>query len=525
MEADRRRLVVAHLSRQRAAEQRTRIGALVAELRAFYHPKQAAFFTSSAKRRATRKTRRAGATSGGCRELLARCLEHAGYRATYVATTRGEARQRAWESDTRSGLVDLVRHHGTAVAGGSVEAYTICGVTVEVRAAELALSFSNGSRVDLFGADDERAIHKQRGLAKHLYWVDEAQDFRYLGEFYRAVVAPSLADYDGECWLTGTPSRDLAGMFYEVTRDDQPLPGWEVHAFAQVDNPHFGATPEERWARAAESARRENGWSEEDPDFQREYLGRWVASDARWVYAVHGVPAHQLVYAPQRLAADGFLDLRAAMRDLPGASEGRDYFVAMGCDLGTKDDFAVVLWAWSLRDPVLYELGAWKRPGLDYDEMAAYLVAARRQVVIGTVVADAGGGGKPAVMGWSKKWADRYQVPIIEATKPNKEVAINQLNADLRTGRIRLRDGSPLLREWLAHRWAPKRSATGRQVEDPATPNHCADAALYAHRETYAHRYRETPCAPDPGTAAWFQQEEEAMARLHCEPDDDDQPW
>jgi hypothetical protein len=522
-EADRRALAVAHVARLRAAEQRRRVAALAGELRAFYYPKQRDFFTSPAKRRATRKTRRAGATAGGCREVIARCLEHAGYRATYVATTRGEARQRAWESDTKSGFLDILRRYGTPMPVAGVEQLQLAGITVEVRAADLALEFSNGSRVNLFGADDARAINKQRGLAKHLYWIDEAQDFRFLAEMFKGVISPSLADFNGECWLTGTPSRDLAGMFFEVTRDEAPLPGWEVHAFAQVDNPHFGATPEERWQRAAESARIENGWSEDDPDFQREYLGRWVRSDARWVYAANAVPLHQLTYAPPRLAGDGFPDLRAALRDLPGYP-ARDYFLAMGADLGTRDDFALVIWAWSLRDPILYELASWKRPGLDYDEMAQFLMAARNQAVISTVVADAGGGGKPAVMGWSKKWVDRYQIPIIEATKPNKEVAIATLNTDIRTGRIKLREGSPLLTEWLAHRWAPKRSATGRQVEDPGTANHCADAALYAHRETFAHRYREAPCAPERGTAAWLQQEEAEMVRLHCEPDDES-PW
>lgn len=479
-----------------------------AELRSFYYPKQRAFFTSPHRRRATRKTRRAGASAGGCHELLARAIEHAGYRATYCNSTRAEVRSIAWESDTQNGLLDLLRRYGTPITGRATAWFRLGGVEVEVREQELALNFSNGSRIDSFAADDARAMDKVRGRAKHLFWIDEAQKFRFLGRFVYSVATPALADFEGEVWLTGTPDRDCAGLFYEVTNEEHPADGWEVHSMAVVDNPRFGATPEARWARTAAQALIDNGWTEDEPDFQREWLARWVREDARWVYAAHAVPRHELVYAPPRLAADGFPDLAAALADLPGAAEGREYFLAMGADLGTRDAFALVVWAWSLRDPVLYELASWKRTGLDYDAMAGYLRAVREQVVVGLVVADAGGGGKPAVMGWSAAWMDRYGVPIIEAIKTNKAIAINQLNTDTRRRRIRLREGSVLLEEWLAHRWAPLRSATGLPVEDPTTPNHASDAGLYAFRESYHHRYREPLPVPEVGSDAWLAAQE-----------------
>jgi hypothetical protein len=100
---------------------------------------------SKHKRKATRKTRRAGATAGGVRELLARAIEIPGFRATVVHTTRIEARERAWQNDTSSGFVDVLAQYGAAVPnGGGVDVYLLGGIRVEVRDAETALEFATG---------------------------------------------------------------------------------------------------------------------------------------------------------------------------------------------------------------------------------------------------------------------------------------------------------------------------------------------------------------------------------------------
>lgn len=510
-------------ARAEAAARAAQAAEAAATLRAFYYPQQGAFFRSPHKRRATRKTRRAGATVGGCREFLARAITVAGWRGTYVTSTRGEAEARAWRTDTQSGLIDLLERYAEDVNTGQVTAYQLGGVTITVREADLALDLSNGARIELFGADDERALRKQRGLAKHVYWIDEAQDFRFLDTFYKAVIVGALVDFDGECWLSGTPSKDCAGLFYDVTRDDaRAAPGWEVHEFRVIDNPYFGASPEVRWEATAGRAIRENQWAEDDPDLLREWYARWVLADARYVYAAHAVPEHKLVFAPARLAPDGLPDIAAALADLPGWGT-REYFLAMGADLGTRDDFGVVIWAWSFADPVLYEVISWKRPGLDYDEMAAHLIALREAVPIGIVVADAGGGGKGAVVGWSKRWVDRYAIPIVEASKAPgyKPVAIKQLNTDIRRGHLRVRAGGVLLTEWRAHRWAKLRSASGIEVEDPKTPNHASDAALYAHMESYHHRHRPTEPAPTPGLPEWLVAAEADLEHDALRHDDD----
>lgn len=556
----------------KTATSRSLIAKLTAALRGFYHPKQGRFFTSKARRRATKKTRRSGATAGGCRELIARAVEIPRFRAVYITTTRVEARARAWRNDTQSGLVDVIERYGSQLEGSGVPRFDMGSVIVEVRDGDLALRFSNGSLIELFGADDEAAIMKLRGLAKHVYWVDEAQDFQWLERLYKSVVFAGMSDFGAEVWLTGTPSRDLVGMFFEVTRDDveDRMVGWEVHEITVTDNPFFGrvvwelgqwfvednlfnapdadqathpwtddiaanahrwgpfddeddaaaAAVKVRWERAAAAEIRENGLSEDDPDVLREWKARWVKEGARYVYALHAVAEHAIVYAQQRFADDGFPDLRAAMLDLPGVKdEQRAYFTAAGADLGTRDAFAWVVWAWSLKDPILYELASWKKTGLDYDEMAQYLVMIRAQINLSLIVADAGGGGKPAVMGWSKRWMDRYHIPITEAKKSPgyKPIAIKQMNTDVRKLWLRLRKDSPLMCEWKVHRWAPIRDATGKEVEDPRTPNHCSDGGLYAHMECYHHRYRPPEVETVRGTPEWAIREAQELEAANCE--------
>ncbi len=126
LELARRRPAVVDSQRDEAAE-------MAASLRAFYYPKQRAYFTSKAKLRATKKTRRAGATTGGCREFIARAIEHPGWRGTYVTTTRKEARERAWTSDTKSGLLDILREYGVHVDHPSIEVRLLGGVRADIR--------------------------------------------------------------------------------------------------------------------------------------------------------------------------------------------------------------------------------------------------------------------------------------------------------------------------------------------------------------------------------------------------------
>ncbi len=565
--------IIAELGKRRPARTSLESATTAAEaLRSFYYPKQAAFYQSKAKLRATKKTRRAGATSGGCRELIARSIETPGHRATYVTSTRKEARERAWNNDTKSGLVDILRLYGAPQEHPSLEVLLIGGVKAIIRDQAMVIEFSNGSQIDLFGADDERALRKQRGLAKHVYWIDEAQDFRFIERFYDAVIIGSLTDYDGEAWFTGTPGRDCVGMFYDITKDDEDdgprLPGWEVHTIAVVDNPFFGrvtggttengmlvytvtdntskvtgpylsflegekAAIKVRWERTAGAAMRSKGWKGDEPDFVREWLGRWTREDARYVYPVHTVLQYELLYAPERPAKkhpfvgthprfDGhppWCDFKKAISDLPRDPKRhnrmRQWMYAIGVDFGyNPDPFAIVVWAFCHDLQDVYEIFSWKCTRVHTDDQGQYIKQvwdSLEQVVV--LVGDAAGKQDDFEV-----WRTRMGLPLDEANKKGKNTLEEFLADDIRRGRIHLRINSPLHLEMKNLVYLPTKPGKTREVaktrrssDGKMHGDHACDAARYAYADLSHYLSKLAVKAPDAGSKEALEAEEKKI--------------
>jgi hypothetical protein len=561
--------LLVEMDRRRAAEAPTAdakksADSAAAQLRAIFadHPKQAAFFRRMPHGslvgllRATTKTRRAGATVGGVREFLARAVEQPGWRGTYATTTRKEAFERAWENDSGNGFAQVLRQFGEDVTPpGAVETIAIGGVRAELRvggATEgLTITFSNGSKIDLYGAENLRMLKRKRGSAPHVVWVDEAQDFPLLDVFYKGVVAAGSADKAAECWLTGTPGRDCAGFFYEITGDEETaVDGWEVHTLAAVDNPFFGrvvhgddgyyvvdnlgvrhgsydyraeadaAATEIRWENAAGRIIRQNKWHVDDPDVQREFFGKWVKTDARYVYPVYAVPDHVLIYAPPRTRVNTFrtehapwVDFEAVLADLPlnrRARRGYQWMFALGADFGYwPDPFALVGWAFTHELPDVFELFSWKQTKVNTDDQGAYMKMAWD--ALSNVVSFVGDvdGKKDDV----DVWVNRLQLPIEPAKKAGKAMLEELLAGDIRKGLVHLRGaregkrivGSPLLTEMQHLVYLPTKPGKTREVDKHrkvagiAHGDHCADGARYSYADLTHHLYRPPPGLEDLG--------------------------
>lgn len=447
----------------------------------------------------------------------------------------------------------MLRAHGEDVTPpGAVETIAIGGITVELRVGGstegLTLTFSNGSKIDLYGAENLRMLKRKRGAAPHVVWVDEAQDFPLLDVFYKGVVAAGSADKGGECWFTGTPGRDCAGMFYEITGDDEGgIEGWEVHVLAAVDNPMFGrlvqtedawfiddnlskrhgpyetradaeaALQAIRWENAAGRIIRQNNWKLDDPDVQREFFGKWVKSDARYVYPVHAVPDHVLLYAPQRLRPNAFrpghapwLDVEAALADLPiNRRAGRPYqwMFGIGADFGYHPDpFALVAWAFTSELPDVWELFSWKQTKVNTDDQGAYMKMlwdALPSIV--TFVGDVDGKKDDVEV-----WVNRLNLPIEPAKKHGKNMLEEMLADDIRAQRVHFRGvragkrivGSPLLTEMQHLVYKPTLPGKPREVDKHrkvggvAHGDHAVDGGRYAYCDLTHHLYRP-PAPPD----------------------------
>lgn len=560
------------------SQERTQASQALAEaaatsLRAPFYRKQRRLFgrDRTRRKRATKKTRRAGATAGGVRELLARALEQPGFRASYVTDTAKNARSRAWKNDTKSGFIDVLRAEARAVKHRTLTAYEIGGVVILVRDGELVLDFANGSQIELFGADSIGDHTKRRGHQKHVMWVDEAQDFPYLEEFYTAVVVGCLTDWRGEAWFTGTPGKDCAGMFYEITKEEEHerLPGWDVNIIAATDNPFFGtviqaddgywvqwkeadegkragpfdtyddaeaAAVDIRFANSAEQAKIENHWTGDEPDYVREQLGRWVKSDARYVYPVHAVPDHQLLFAPQRLVDNPFVgsdprfnghprwyDHHRAVLDLP--RKGRDgrahkWLYSLWLDDGFfPDPFAIVLWAFTptLRD--VYEMFSWKMTRVDADDKGAYV-----KLLYDSIPEVVSFGGDPSGMkGDFAVWKRRLNLPVEEAEKSGKNQLEEHLANDVRRGHVHLRDDSPLHNEMKHLVYLPTKPGKPREVHKHRKVagvihgDHCCDAGRYGFADLTHYLAKVAEERPPAGSRAALmaeaEREEQAVDR------------
>lgn len=482
------------IAAREAQRERSALDRLAATLRQRFenHPKQRAFWqsTSEDRRDAALTTRRAGKSDGGVHEWTATALTTPGWRGVYVNETLPEARKIVWRNDMGQGFCDLLAQHGQSLGNNT---YRLATITAKVNDTAAEINFSNGSQIALFGADDEASINKMRGQAKDAIWCDEAQKFKHLRAFILQVASPCVKDKRGRIKLTGTPSEDAAGYFYDVTCEpdsgDTPLKGWSVHRWSVADNPWFGATPEERWARTAGEALAENGWDGTEPEFVREWLGKWVKGDARYVYPVHAAPGHiQLCYAPQRLVPNPingshapWIDITAALRDLPSPPPRHKPFTwlyAIGADFGyAQDPFAITVWASTPVLPEIYELWSWKQHRVVPDDQAAYLKALwdRLDNVI-VLVGDPAGQVAANMAGWR----ERMGLPIDEAEKSSKPTWQAMMAGDIRKGRVRYREGSPLLTEHKHLVYLPtkpgkplKDHADRRSSDGKVHGNHC----------------------------------------------------
>jgi hypothetical protein len=159
-----------------------------------------------------------------------------------------------------------------------------------------------------------------------------------------------------------------------------------------------------------------------------------------------------------------------------------------GLDYGFSDadGFAVVMYSISRPERwLVYEYKA-RRTGI-HDVATAIkdgLGAVERKYAGGRKIdcpihADAGGGGAKI----SYELSTMYGLPVLDAWKQNKPLAVEQLQEEVRTGRFKVRRGGPFEDEAMKTVFARSdRDELTREVDDAAYHPDLADAVLYAMR-------------------------------------------
>lgn len=408
-----------------------------------------------------------------------------------------------------------------------------------------------GSIYQLRGVEDRRDAEKFRGYGQAEFQVDECGSFppQLLEYLCNTCVAPRLGEglalppgwldalaandneaevpslaveYRGGCMTLGsTPPQAPGGEFYEVTRDgskrhrpykDREKPeyenwrGYSSHSWTLEDvyllpdsrtrYPALVANWEEALIEKAEK-----GWGDDNPIWLREYKGQWASDGTTMVfrYRPHkdGEPWNEWDPHGER-PLEGVIALKAAIAALPTAPDGKPFswYYAYALDMGTRDPFALNVFAFSPQDPGrrIFHVYCYEHVGLMYGRIIAQkLLGANDNAPNGCHPPD-----KPhglfGVTGWPigivfdagpdliAELANVYGVRMVKAEKnPNyKFGAIELVNGDLVEGFIKIIKGSPLAQQLVTLQWKP--DDFGNPREDKSQANHSTDCLIYARR-------------------------------------------
>ena len=416
--------------------------------------------------------RRAGKSFSAAVYLMATCLSRTKANCLYATLTKGSARGILWPLlKMFSEEFELDCHfHNT----------------------QLVCTFPGGDRrIILTGAESRAEIDKLRGQPYDLVVIDECKSFPsdVLTELVREVIGPALNDTMGSLVLMGTPGSVLAGIFYETTKPGSTLTRmyrdretakakmWSGHSWTIQENvaqPHL-------WD-ACLADKDSYGWSDENPIWQREYLGRWVSDDDAFVYK----------YDPSRNTWEKDPESKNEF----GLPEEHEWKYLMGCDLGYDDPFALVVVAYSETCDTLYQVYDYKQASLTVSDIAR--VIRDTQVIFGefeVMVGDRGGLGKMVLA----ELSERYELHIEAAEKTEKRDYIELLNSDMFEGRIKILEDSELAQEMCYLVWDEH-----GQKEDRACANHVCDSFLYTWRYSFHNFARAYKKAPAVESKEWW---------------------
>lgn len=408
------------------------------------HVWQSKFLDDPSRMKALLCTRRAGKSYAAGLMLLEAAYKNPNVSCLYVALTRASAKRIMWKDVLKT--IDREQ-----------------GLNCRFNETELSVTLPNGSIIYLLGMDaDEQEKEKALGQKFKAVAVDEAASYNVdLNEIVYGILKPATADYRGTIAMIGTPGNMKRGLFYELTKGQNPgeagqwtKDGWSCYRWTAFENPKVA----DQWKAEIEDLRLANPLIEETPLFQQHYLGKWVVNTTNLVYR--------------------FNDEKNVFDELPKLGLGGRWRYVLGIDLGFNDPTAWVVCAYHDFDRTLYVLGAHKKERCDITEVADQTRKLMGRFEFDRIIID--NANKQAV----EEMRRRHDIPLTAAEKTGKSDFIELMNADFVSGWIKLhrKAAAPLIDEYGLLIWDER---SQRREEHPAAPNHCADAALYAWRHCY----------------------------------------
>lgn len=388
---------------------------------------------------------------------------------------------------------------------------------------ELTITNKRGAWARIAGCESWGDVDKFRGVPRHLVILDETATWppELLKYLIREVIEPRLGDYKGTLLMGGTPGSILAGLFYEATNenatkvkttDDGVLVSisrpfverasakwqgvewiWSLHGWALKDN------TSERGQSAYEEAlalKRKNGWSDDNPIWMREYLGRWMADGSRLVFRYDS-------------ARDDWDPGERTPENPFGLPEGHAWRYVLCCDMGFHDPFALQVGAFSDTHPDLHQVYEWPPADspVDGTGMTVGGVAEQIERVHGLIDADdieqecadlQGLGGMVV-----ETLSAEHGIHLEKLEQREKRDHIEITNSGLVERRIKVLRGSRLSQEMAVLAW----DQTGLKTRPNQRNNNC-DAFLGVVRHSRHLEARPITERPKRGTPEYLNHRE-----------------
>jgi hypothetical protein len=393
------------------------------------------------------------------------CLSKQNANCVYINATYREAREIMW-AEPDDGLPRILKD---------------LDLGCTFNEARLEVTFRNGSRITLLGAD-RGAWEKLRGNKFDLVVVDESQKMEDDG-FRNAlakVLPATLVARNGRCILIGTPDEFCVGIFHDIcTETTDPATGQVL--YPQFEHKHWDASENDRrpdiWERLL-AWKEQSGYSDNDPIWLREGKGMWVRQDSSLI----------LPLGPASLW-DGKLPLLIPNTRGELVARTSEPQVYAGCDFGWTDAFAVTVGSISREEGVLREVHSFKRSNLNTAQVADVLRKLMTDYGVKMFYGDAAGAQTIADL------RQLYGLPVTPSDKHDKAPWIQEMRSHLSDGRFQVLQGSMLHDELKVLSPDPEMLRKRKIETRPGSDDHCYDSARYLFRSVWTNHIR-TPEAP-----------------------------
>lgn len=362
----------------------------------------------------------------------------------------------------------------------------------------------SGGIIQLGGNSNKLEREKYRGQHWDLIIVDEAQSHENLGMFVAEILNPMLIDTNGVLCLTGSGPR-TRGTFWEKYFTNPTPSGLRLN-WNLSSNPFI-----HDYQNALAKEREKHGLAENDPLYMREYLGLICYDDDALVY---------------RLTKDNTYTNEEMLAWMATQSPEDIRFIG-GLDYGFRDADAYVVVMYSEKSNEKFVVYEYKIAGTDVTQLCEAVKQSKEyiatsQLFAGSYRRDFDIFADTSDQKITMELNHRYGIPVHNAIKYDKSMAIQNLQDEVRCGYLKVKEGGILWEEFL--RMVFKRleiegqpSIVTREIDDDIFHADAADALLYALRNYWLTHPQHTVNKVD-NTIPQPMSQEEYIEKLYSRP-------